>query len=726
MLSRRGFAPPLRKYEPEDALGSTKTPCSRCLTGVFNAELHSSLIAAAENCSTSSRGYTCTASDVYKSTIAGCPWCANIGNAILTAADMDYWTNAWKGSHSDGNSLMSSERNEDEAVLSSDSDVSSKTSGSASPGQPGFLTLRALDCAVQLDVTVEFIKWDSCAVFNLVDVKVEILQANDESDFLPSMVGEDAVCIRFEVMSPDMSPAVIPRGWGIVSAASEDWTASAAEWLNSCQKHEKCQAMTASFQPTRLIEIRDPRHLRLVARDDLSSPHPYVALSYVWGPAQPYVLTNETANEMRRGMDVSRLPKTITDAATVAHKLGFSYLWIDALCIIQDSRHDKLKELPTMADVYGGSSLTIVAASASVANEGFLRAPKPASFFVEPLHIAICDGRGHLASLVLGYRETYKPAGDPINSRAWTLQERVLSPRLLIFSGSGVMWTCREDHANPSGPPDAGSPFQASLNSDINIEEEDETLIREQWMAIRAEYTERDMSYYSDKLTAISAVAAEVARRTGWSYLAGLWKEDLFSELHWRSIKRMASGERFLVKPQKVRDAGYIAPSWSWASSGLGMILDGNDDRMDREVFHFKVLESQVELAANAKFEFGPVSGGFILVEGRVKELYLRLGDDSDPTGWDAELLETTEDKFFQPQIVGNGSLDLLDISVQSNLKVFCLAMSRLPLGKQKIVPVEGLLLVPAGPDIFRRIGFFRMEAATIFDDLESRIFKIE
>jgi hypothetical protein len=122
---------------------------------------------------------------------------------------------------------------------------------------------------------------------------------------------------------------------------------------------------------------------------------------------------------MHAALDSSRLSRTISDAITAALRLGFEFLWVDALCIVQDSDDDKLKELPKMADIYRESSLTIVAASASSANEGFLKPPQPVTFFVEPFNVNISTGEGgHLASLTFGYRETYKPAIDPINLRA--------------------------------------------------------------------------------------------------------------------------------------------------------------------------------------------------------------------------------------------------------------------------------------------------------------------
>lgn len=524
----------------------------------------------------------------------------------------------------------------------------------------------------------------------------------------------------------DMAGDVFPGAWDAVSADSDGWATRARAWLQTCRAHSSCGS-TAGFQPTRLIDVRDPNDLKLVTRGEAVPPSPYACLSYVWGPSQSYVLTKGTVGQLHNKLDASMLPRTITDAVTVARRMGFRYIWVDALCIIQDSADDKLKELPRMSDIYRESSLTIVAASAMAAGEGFLRAPESATFLVEPFGISFSPHESHRASLVLGYRQTYKAATDPINSRAWTLQERVLSPRLLIFSNGGVMWMCRESHVNLGAAPDAGPPYQTSLGSDAGDEETDETRLREQWMAIRADYTEMDLSYYSDKLSAISALAADVARRAGWTYLAGLWKENLFSELHWTSMKRTPSGEAFRLKPQKAREAGYIAPSWSWASTGLGMIVDSEGERSHRDPFHFKVLDCRVEAAGNASFQFGPVKSGFLLVEGRMIELPWRLEDRPEWDGSDVALLDTDKDEEGRALVVGDGTFDPLDDDIQPDTNLGCLAMSRLQLGRQRIVPVEGLLLLPTGSSgAFRRVGYFRMTAPSVFDETHARVIRIE
>jgi hypothetical protein len=69
------------------------------------------------------------------------------------------------------------------------------------------------------------------------------------------------------------------------------------------------------------------------------------------------------------------LPQTIQDAIEVTRGMRMKYLWVDALCIVQDSEEDKVRNLSVMHLTYQNSLLTIVAARASSAEHGFLGSP---------------------------------------------------------------------------------------------------------------------------------------------------------------------------------------------------------------------------------------------------------------------------------------------------------------------------------------------------------------
>ncbi len=105
----------------------------------------------------------------------------------------------------------------------------------------------------------------------------------------------------------------------------------------------------------------------------------YAVLSYCWGAWQNGLTAMSLHDRLQR-LDTSALSQTLRDVITTTRKIGMKYLWIDALCIIQDSMDDEVIELASMCRTYQEASVTIIVASASSANEGFLEdrgLPKP-------------------------------------------------------------------------------------------------------------------------------------------------------------------------------------------------------------------------------------------------------------------------------------------------------------------------------------------------------------
>ena len=128
----------------------------------------------------------------------------------------------------------------------------------------------------------------------------------------------------------------------------------AKAYVEECVRdHAKCQAVTPypiryTPLPTRLIDCSNPLSPRIV-QTDANMYGLYVALSYVWGKDQSGYCTTEgnLAAHMER-IDVAILPQTIQDAIRVTTALGVRFLWVDRLCIVQDSSSDLHHELNRM------------------------------------------------------------------------------------------------------------------------------------------------------------------------------------------------------------------------------------------------------------------------------------------------------------------------------------------------------------------------------------------
>ncbi|KAL5331075.1 hypothetical protein ACEPPN_000604 [Leptodophora sp. 'Broadleaf-Isolate-01'] len=214
--------------------------------------------------------------------------------------------------------------------------------------------------------------------------------------------------------------------------------------LEECRRnHHKCPHDDASLPlPCRVLHVghANDSHIRLYVSNP-TEKKPYLALSYCWGGDQPIKLTQLTLESMRTGITLSTLPKTIRDAVYVTRSLGIEYLWIDALCIIQDSQEDKEREIANMGHIYKNALLAIIAISAGNVHDGFLDRSELAPGCIR-LPFLLPDRRltdiGLLqTSSISGSAQTW-----PLHTRGWSLQEFVLSQRKLIFLPDEIIWLC--------------------------------------------------------------------------------------------------------------------------------------------------------------------------------------------------------------------------------------------------------------------------------------------
>ena len=83
--------------------------------------------------------------------------------------------------------------------------------------------------------------------------------------------------------------------------------------------------------------------------------------------------TSQNIQSSKIRLDTTALSETVQDAITVTRGLGFHLLWIDALCILQDSDEDKEQQIPKMGDIYNNAAVTIYVATARGVHEGFLK-----------------------------------------------------------------------------------------------------------------------------------------------------------------------------------------------------------------------------------------------------------------------------------------------------------------------------------------------------------------
>ncbi|KAL8739130.1 MAG: hypothetical protein Q9181_000159 [Wetmoreana brouardii] len=230
-------------------------------------------------------------------------------------------------------------------------------------------------------------------------------------------------------------------------------------WLDDCEAdHAKCHHERLPRLPTRVIDVGPSdgsADVRLLVTG--GTPGNYVVLSHCWGLRPSSTLNKESqllqanSEDFERRIDIESLPKNFRDAILVVRKLEIRYLWIDALCVIQDSLSDWAKESAQMDAVYESAYLTLVATCAPTSSTGFIHRreyPVAVRPYENPGDPTI-KGRYYIT-----FQHSKSATWDYIenetvwNTRGWTFQERLLSRRILHVLPEQLAWECRTiDHS---------------------------------------------------------------------------------------------------------------------------------------------------------------------------------------------------------------------------------------------------------------------------------------
>jgi hypothetical protein len=329
-------------------------------------------------------------------------------------------------------------------------------------------------------------------------------------------------------------------------------------WLEQCHStHHNCNESQlgpakSKIVPTYLLNLSMNNGQVLLERSALSNRVvSYAALSYCWGTTQRHATTRANLDSYMKWIQVRSLPRTIQDAITVTKALGLSYLWVDSLCIIQDSPAEIQHELGLMGAIYHNAYVVITAASARTCEDGFLEdRPQPAKYIKVPFGD---DGSVNLIPKLRKGKLSNELGRDPLDDRAWAYQESFMARRLLVFSAHEVVWSCVRTGGDGGG---RLSGYEAVIFFNDSCRTVKAPELRH-WCFIVETFSRRKLSYETDKLPALSSVAELFGRAHISDYLAGVWAGAAAQLLTW--------GTRPSCDEMK-RPAKWRAPSWSYMS----------------------------------------------------------------------------------------------------------------------------------------------------------------
>ncbi len=268
----------------------------------------------------------------------------------------------------------------------------------------------------------------------------------------------------------------------------------------------------------------------------------YVVLSYVWGKTAQLRLLRENYGNLSQPFALRALldtfPRTIADAITLVRQLGERFLWVDSLCIIQDSPEDLAVQIQHMDIVYGCASLTIVAAASSDSDAG-LPGLRPNSRKILDIDQEI-EGIPVITALPSFADSIVDSVWE---SRGWTMQEKVLSKNLLIFTEYQIFYHCNKatwcedaiwEYETPLIQLQGG---RGTMSPDLPrcaLPHQNLTSLGK-YAHLVSGYHGRQLSYENDALNAFTGALTTLGKDLNTSFIYGLPESAFDQTILWRS-----------------------------------------------------------------------------------------------------------------------------------------------------------------------------------------------
>ncbi|KAH7384362.1 heterokaryon incompatibility protein-domain-containing protein [Phaeosphaeria sp. MPI-PUGE-AT-0046c] len=395
--------------------------------------------------------------------------------------------------------------------------------------------------------------------------------------------------------------------------ASVDFQQARA-WLQDCDlNHAECQGWRKHRTlPSRLVHVRRAEKgsdilANICHGEGLPATTTYLSLSHCWGKSKFITTTRENLPQFELQLPVGSLSRTIQDAMLVTLEMGFKYIWIDSLCIIQDSAEDWAREALLMGEVYQNASCNISASGFSNGKHGFI---SPRAFDPAPVSAQVKWAMAQQQNFGMSPTETYSFIFDnprteiyhaPLFQRAWTLQEQLLASRALHFGTDQMFWECSRSLANevwPQGWEGKGKPFTHNFTSFSQLWQfgiDSLPASREScyriWRNIVVAYTHRNVTFESDWLPALAGLASRFTSVLEDTNVHGMWKRNLHHEILYN--QEGTEGVGFTPHDSRVTPNWEELPSWSWAALHKPVRWDTKDVHNRRQLCSLELVNTE-------------------------------------------------------------------------------------------------------------------------------------
>jgi hypothetical protein len=340
-------------------------------------------------------------------------------------------------------------------------------------------------------------------------------------------------------------------------------------WLQQCEEtHQLCQQVrggpaTPFFLPTRLIDIREQP--KLIETKEGGIRHRkvrYATLSHRWLPGNNAKLLCSNLEAAKMAIDPSLLTPVFLDSIATAKRLGLDYIWVDALCIIQDDTEDWRRESSLMGLVYSNAYCNFGASAAAEPRLGYGPLISDRGRIGEGIFSTRSPSDLPVLYVNISWQGTTKPYYGiphfvraylddlPLLKRGWVFQERLLSPCSIYF-GKQLSWECSELLASeifPQGSPGARSTCPWNSNAPVRLFNLiTQRSIKESiyagnirinelyriWLNLMRTFRTCRLTFESDVFPAIAGLAEAFQAQLRDEYLAGLWRGDMIRGLLW-------------------------------------------------------------------------------------------------------------------------------------------------------------------------------------------------